>query len=98
MVRVPTCFKNPENPLCIDLTMVNSPYSFQSSCFIETGVTDFHKMTVAAVKASFQKMKPKIITYRNCKLFSNELYREDLVFQGFIKSTDHSYCEYYIVS
>ena len=32
------------------------------------------------MKASFQKMKPKI-TYRNYKLFFNELYKEDLVFE-----------------
>ena len=38
------------------------------------------ELTVAVKKASFQKMKPKIITYRNYKLFSNELYKEDLVF------------------
>ena len=27
----PTCFKNPENPSCIDLILTNSPYSFQNS-------------------------------------------------------------------
>ena len=32
------------------------------------------------MKASFQKMKQKIIAYRNFKLFSSELYKEDLVF------------------
>ena len=74
LVRVPTCFKNPENPSCIDLILTNSPYSFQSSCVIETGLSHFHKITVAVMKVSFQKIKPKIITYRNYKLFSNELY------------------------
>ena len=80
LVRVPTCFKNPENLSCIDLILTNSPYSFHSSCVIETGLSDFHKMAVAVMKASFQKMKQKIITYRNFKLFSGELYKEDLVF------------------
>ena len=61
--------------------MTNSPYSFHSSCVIETGLSDFHKITVAVTKASFQKMKPKIITFRNYKLFSNELYKVDLVFE-----------------
>ena len=70
LVRVPTSFKNPENPPCIDLILINSPYSFQSSCVIETGLHDFHKMIVAVMKMSFQKMKPKInITYRNYKSF-----------------------------
>ena len=80
LVRVPTCFKNPENPSCIDLILTNSPYFFQSSCVIETGLSGFHKMTVAVIKASFQKLKPKIISFRNYKLFSNELYKKDLVF------------------
>ena len=79
LVLIPTCFKNPENMLCIDLILTNSPYSIQSSCVIEIDLSDFHKMTVAVMKASFQKMKPKIITYKNYKLFSNELYKEDLV-------------------
>ena len=48
---------------------------------IQSHLSDFHKMTVAVMKASFQKMKPKIITYRNYKLFSNKLYKEDLVFE-----------------
>ena len=72
-VRVPACFKNPEILLCIDLTLANSPYFFQNSCVIETGLSNFHKMAVAAMKAFFEKMKPKIITYINYKLFSNEL-------------------------
>ena len=75
LIRVLTCLKNPENPSCIDLILTSSPYSFQSSCVIGTGLSDFHKMTVAGIKASFQKMKPKIITYRNYKLLSNELYK-----------------------
>ena len=57
LVRVPKCFKNPENPSCIDLILINSPYSFQSSCFIETVLFDFHNMTVAVMRAPFQKMK-----------------------------------------
>ena len=51
------------------------------SYVIETCLSDFHQMTIAVMKVSFQKVKPKIITYRNYKLFSNELYKEDLVFE-----------------
>ena len=40
LVRVPTCFKDPENPSCIDLILTNSPFSFQSSCVIKTGLSD----------------------------------------------------------
>ena len=42
LVRVPTCFKDPENPPSIDLSLMNSPYFFQRLCVIETGLPDFH--------------------------------------------------------
>ena len=45
-------------------------------------------MTIAVMKVSFQKVKPKIITYRNYKLFSNELYKEDLVFELSIRQIE----------
>ena len=32
---------------------------------IETGLSDFHKMTVTVMKSQYQKQKPKIISYRN---------------------------------
>ena len=45
LIKQPTCFKNPENPSCIDLILTNKPRSFQSTCVIETGLSDFHRMT-----------------------------------------------------
>ena len=62
LIKVPTCFKNPENPKCIDLMLTSSYRSFQNSCAIETGLSDFHKMIVTVMKAYFQKQKPKVIT------------------------------------
>ena len=43
LLKIGSCFKNPENPSCIDLILTNSPYTFQNSCVIETGLTYFHK-------------------------------------------------------
>ena len=31
LIRESTCYKNPENPSCIDLFLTNSPHSFQNS-------------------------------------------------------------------
>ena len=31
LVKQKTCFKNPDNPSCIDLILTNSPRSFQDS-------------------------------------------------------------------
>ena len=46
LIKVPTCFKNPNNPTRIDLCLTNTPKSFRSSCVLETGLSDFHKITV----------------------------------------------------
>ena len=46
---------------------------------IETGFSDFHKITVTVMKSQYQKQKPKIIRYRKYKNFSNELFREELL-------------------
>ena len=68
----PTRFKNPENLTCIDLILTNHPHSFHNSYVIETGLSDFHKMTVAIMKASFQRLQPRIISYKGYKHFQNK--------------------------
>ena len=46
--------------------------NFQSSCVIETGLSDFHKMTVTVMKTTYEKLKLKIVNYRDYKNFCNE--------------------------
>ena len=53
LVKEPTCFKNAENPSCIDLFITNSYQSFQKTTTITTGLSDFHKMTVTIMKTTF---------------------------------------------
>ena len=62
IIKQPTCFKNLEKPRCIDLRLTNRPKSFQSTCVIETGLSDFHTMTVSVLKMHFRKLPPKVIT------------------------------------
>ena len=69
-----TCYKNPINPLCVDLILTNRPRSFQNSCTFEAGLSDFHKMTLTVLKSSFAKHKPRILHYRNYKFFNNSLF------------------------
>ena len=61
LIKAPTSHKNPQNPSCIDLILRNSLLSFQSSGVIETELSNFHKMIVTAMKATFQKLDPKVI-------------------------------------
>ena len=75
LVKQKTCFKNPENPSCIDLTLTNSPRSFQSSNVFETGLSDFHKLTTTVLKQYFPKLKPKVVNYRDYRKFRNDGFR-----------------------
>ena len=70
LIKDKTCFKSLDNPSCIDLILTNRPRSFQNSGVIETGLSDFHKLTITVLKTSFRKKPPKIISYRSYKTFS----------------------------
>ena len=39
LVKAPTYYKNPQNPSCINLILMNSPMRFQSSGVIEIKMT-----------------------------------------------------------
>ena len=63
--RNPTCYKNPNNPSCIDHILTNSPKSFFKTETVFTGLSDFHKLVLSAFKLHFSKVKAKEISYRN---------------------------------
>ena len=67
-----TSLKNSLKSSCIDLIITNRPKSFQNSGTVETGLSDFHKMTLTVMKVFYKKQKTNIVTYRNYKHFSNE--------------------------
>ena len=69
---------NSENPSCIALILTNNPKCFQSSSVVETGPSNFHRMTVAVMKTTFKKFEPRIIQYTDYKNFQNDQYRDEL--------------------
>ena len=95
LIKQPTCFKNPEKPSCIDLTLTNRPKSFQTTCVIETGLSDFHRMTVSVLKI----LPPRIISYRDFSNYHNANFINSLteiLFEGentesFVKDPDCFY-------
>ena len=99
LIKQPTCFKNPEKPSCIDLTLTNRPKSFQTTCVIETGLSDFHRMTVSVLKMRFRKLPPRIISYRDFSNYHNANFINSLteiLFEGentesFVKDPDCFY-------
>ena len=59
----------------------NEPRSFQTTWVIETGLSDFHLMTLIVIRKSFKKLKPRVINYRSYKHFSKEVFRGSLLWK-----------------
>ena len=60
LVNEPTCYKNPHNPRLIDLFIIdlfiaNRPKMLQNTINVETGLSDFHMMTVTVPKTRQDK-------------------------------------------
>ena len=78
LIKQPTCFKNPENPSYIDLILTNKSRSFKSTCVTETGLSDFHRMTISVLKTHFCKLPPEVVTNRS--RHGNERFMDSLKF------------------
>ena len=59
--------------------LTNKPRSFKHSRVIKTGLSDFHRMTVTVMKATFEKLQPRVVNYRDYKYFENCRFRADLL-------------------
>ena len=51
-------------------------HTFQRTCVMETGLSDFHLLTLTIMRKTFKKQRPRIINYRPFKHFSNEEFRK----------------------
>ena len=80
LIKTPTCFKSKENPSCIDLILTNRPHNFQNSTALETGLSDFHLLTVTVLKTTFRKKPPKVVRYRDYKNYNPMSFQNDLNF------------------
>ena len=59
--------------------MTNKPQSFQHSCVIEAGLSDFHKMPVTVMKTFFKKLQTRVVNYRDYKYFEDDRFKTDLL-------------------
>ena len=78
LIKDKTCFKNPIKPTCIDLIITNRPKCFQDSVVIETGLSDFHKMSATFMQMYYTKQKPSIVRYHKFKNFCNDSFVKDI--------------------
>ena len=99
LVKQPNCFKNPEKLSCIDLILTNRSQSFQTTSAIETGLSDFHRMTVSVLKMQFRNLPPRIFSFRDFSNYHNANFINSLAeirFEGentesFVKDLDCFY-------
>ena len=70
-IKQRTYIRNPNNPSCIDSLFTNKLLSFRTPFVLETGMSDFHKITVTVMKMHFPKMKTGIINYRKYRKYES---------------------------
>ena len=54
LTKQPVYYKSTTNPTCIDLIWTNRPRSFPSTCVLDTGLSDFHLMTLTVMRKGFK--------------------------------------------
>ena len=59
LIKDPTSFKNSDEPSCIDLLLTNFPKPFLKSQALETGLSDFHKLTLTVIKIHYSRYYSK---------------------------------------
>ena len=78
LIHQPTCYKSVTNPSCIDHIWVTDIKRFHNTCIIESGFSDYHKMTISFLNADIPKKSPRIIQYRSYRNFRNCDFKTDL--------------------
>ena len=83
IVKESACYKNPENPSCIDLFLINYPRSFHNTYLYETVLYDFNTddITVDIFKMAFLKnvlnkfapLKKKYLRANHSRFVNKEL-------------------------
>ena len=92
IIKEPTCYKNPDNPTCIDLISKNCPKNFQQSSTLEPGLSDFHKMVLTVFKSEAPNLAPKVVSYRKYKRFHSDKFKLEV--SDKLSMQDHSTMDY----
>ena len=77
LIKNPTCFKSLQGST-IDLILTNNIYLFQKTQSFETGVSDHHHLICTMLKTKYQRIPPKIFTFRSYKIFSEDQFKKSI--------------------
>ena len=78
IIKESTCYKNSDNPTCIDLILTNCPKNFQKSSILETGLSDFHKMVLTVYKSEAPNLTPRVVSYGKYKHFDSDKFKLEI--------------------
>ena len=78
---------------CIDVIMTSSKNSCICSRTFETGFNDFHHMVYTILKANYDRLPPKVISYRCYWNFSESQFLEELRHKMYL-NPPKSYAEF----
>ena len=88
LIKEPTCYKNPNNPSCIDLILTNQSRKFKNSCVFDNGLSDFHRLVLTSFRFKFSPGAPKQVFYRSYKIYNPTNFQKELV-ESIKNDTDH---------
>ena len=71
IVKKKTCFKNMQNPSCIDLLLTNNVYAFQQTITICADLSEYYKNFLTGLKTAIPRSQPKEITDTDYKQFDS---------------------------
>ena len=89
-VKEPTCYKNPNDPSCIDLFLTSCARSFHITCVFETGLSDFQKIVVTLLRSKFKSLPLKSISYRTDKQFLKSYKKVKDIFASYLNEIEMS--------
>ena len=75
---------------CIDLILINRKYCFKNNPTYETGISNHHHLIFSIMKTTFASEEPKKFVYRDCKTFSRESFKNDLMSKTVDENVDYS--------
>ena len=95
LISESTCITRTSESM-IDLILTNCSRSFMHSKTIESGLSDFHKMTTTMMRCTYTRQEPVKITYRDYTKFNKEKFISEfrakrLKFKGHTLSTSTAY-------
>ena len=78
LVNVPTCYKSVDNPSLIDLMVTNKHKFIKTTGTLDTGLSDFHRLTYLVLKVHRPKATKYVSTYRAFKGVNHSEFVESL--------------------